>query len=347
MKLSFKNILPILLIFTLLILFAGCFTTPSPTYTVTYDGNTNTGGVVPTDANLYEEGALVTVLANSGSLVKTDYAFDGWNTAANGLGTIQAALSTFIMGTANVTLYAQWTENPAYTPPMPTPTPVAATVVTLAAIPGVTAPVTGVAPVTTAIDSTQYTGTIAWTPADDPFKATTVYTANIVLTAKAGYTLTGVTANFFTVGTATATNAADSGVVAAVFPATAARALTIVEGSGGGDYVTITSNYGDVVTGSTVATITSGGLLTSFQALGDNLEARVTTPFHTKMNTLVLTPTAATDVVTITGTKQAGAMNVDLIVEVRDATFTTITKSFTVNVSGNGTVPIIGLITVP
>jgi hypothetical protein len=33
MRLSFKNILPILLIFTLLILFAGCTTTPSPGYT--------------------------------------------------------------------------------------------------------------------------------------------------------------------------------------------------------------------------------------------------------------------------------------------------------------------------
>ncbi len=70
MKLSFKNILSILLIFTLLILLAGCGTTLSLTYTVTYDGNTNTGGVVPTDANLYEEGVSVTVLGQ-GSLVKT------------------------------------------------------------------------------------------------------------------------------------------------------------------------------------------------------------------------------------------------------------------------------------
>ncbi|MCJ7789634.1 MAG: hypothetical protein MUP69_05530, partial [Candidatus Atribacteria bacterium] len=73
MKLSFKTILPILLIFTLLILFTGCFITPSPgyippTYTVTYDGNTNTSGVAPTDANLYEQGLSVTVLAQ-GSLV--------------------------------------------------------------------------------------------------------------------------------------------------------------------------------------------------------------------------------------------------------------------------------------
>jgi len=115
MKLSFKTILPILLIFTLLILFAGCFITPSPgyippTYTVTYDGNTNTGGVAPTDTNLYEQGVSVTVL-DQGSLVKTGYTFGGWNTATDGSGPSQAAGSTFIMGTANVTLYAQWTIN--------------------------------------------------------------------------------------------------------------------------------------------------------------------------------------------------------------------------------------------
>jgi uncharacterized repeat protein (TIGR02543 family) len=84
--------------------------TPTPTYTVTYDGNTNTGGDVPTDANLYVQGATVKVL-NQGSLVKTDYTFVGWNTAAAGTGTGYPAGSTFTMGTANVILYAQWTIN--------------------------------------------------------------------------------------------------------------------------------------------------------------------------------------------------------------------------------------------
>ena len=113
MKLSFKNILPILLIFTLLILFAGCSLTPS-TYTVTYNGNGNTSGVVPTDASLYEQGALVTVLGK-GNLVKTGYTFVGWNTQADGSGTDQAEGSTFTMGTANVTLYAQWRATPTQT----------------------------------------------------------------------------------------------------------------------------------------------------------------------------------------------------------------------------------------
>ena len=80
-----------------------------PTYTVTYDGNTNTGGTVPVDSNNYVEGATVTVLGNTGLLEKTGYTFNGWNTAADGTGISRAPASTFAMGTANVILYAQWT----------------------------------------------------------------------------------------------------------------------------------------------------------------------------------------------------------------------------------------------
>ncbi len=86
-----------------------------PTYTMTYSGNGSAGGTVPTDANSYQQGATVTVLGNTGSLVKTGYTFSGWNTAANGTGTSYAAAVTFTMGTANVTLYAQWTLIPTYT----------------------------------------------------------------------------------------------------------------------------------------------------------------------------------------------------------------------------------------
>jgi len=95
--------------------------------------------------------------------------------------------------------------------------------VTAAAISGVTAPVRDGTPVATLADTAEYTATIDWSPADATFAASTVYTATITLTPKAGYTLTGVAANFFTVAGATTTsNVADSGVVTAVFPATAA-----------------------------------------------------------------------------------------------------------------------------
>jgi hypothetical protein len=93
--------------------------------------------------------------------------------------------------------------------------------VTLAAIPGVTAPVTGATPVTTITATAQYTGVVTWLSADTTFAAATAYTATITLTEKAGYTLTGVAADYFTVtGATTVTNYADSGEVIAVFPTT-------------------------------------------------------------------------------------------------------------------------------
>ena len=100
--------------------------------------------------------------------------------------------------------------------------PATATTITIAAIPGVVVPVRDATPVTTSINTAQYTGTISWSPADSPFGANTVYTATIILTAKTGYTLVGVTTNYFTVsGATTTTNGANSGVITVIFPATA------------------------------------------------------------------------------------------------------------------------------
>ena len=78
---------------------------------VTYSGNGNTGGSAPTDATPYSAAATVTVLSNSGSLVKTGYTFGGWNTAADGSGTNYTAGSGTFTINANTTLYAQWTIN--------------------------------------------------------------------------------------------------------------------------------------------------------------------------------------------------------------------------------------------
>jgi uncharacterized repeat protein (TIGR02543 family) len=80
-------------------------------YTVTYNGNTNTGGSVPTDGNTYNITATVTVLGNTGSLVKTGYTFVGWNTTAIGSGTSYTGGDTFAISNSNITLYAQWTAN--------------------------------------------------------------------------------------------------------------------------------------------------------------------------------------------------------------------------------------------
>lgn len=77
-------------------------------YTVTYEENGSTGGTVPVDGTSYPNGATVTVLGNTGSLAKTNFVFTGWNTQADGLGTHYNPADTFTMGSANVTLYAEW-----------------------------------------------------------------------------------------------------------------------------------------------------------------------------------------------------------------------------------------------
>lgn len=76
-------------------------------FTVTYNGNGNTGGSVPTDSNEYGPDDEVTVKTNSGSLVKTGFNFYGWNTSSDGTGTHYAPNDTFNIS-ESVTLYAQW-----------------------------------------------------------------------------------------------------------------------------------------------------------------------------------------------------------------------------------------------
>ncbi|MFO8191314.1 MAG: hypothetical protein R6U08_00835, partial [Bacillota bacterium] len=95
-------------------------------------------------------------------------------------------------------------------------------------IEGLTPPVTGDSPVTEINENEQYSGTVSWSPNDDPFVGGIVYTATVSLEAKLGYTFNGVPENYFKVAAAeTVTNEADSGIVEAVFPAT----LPVLSGS--------------------------------------------------------------------------------------------------------------------
>jgi len=154
-------------------------------------------------------------------------------------------------------------------------------------------------------------------------------------TAITGVTVTGLAPGSYMVRVAeTDTHLAGDAAGPFVIAAGVIRALNIVAGSG---EVTITSNYGDVVTGTDVPTIYYGGDVNSWKDLGDNLQARVTTAFPNKMVTLVLTPNAASNEVTITGTKEfhGNIPSRTLEVVVCDKIDTTITnKSFTVVVSG-------------
>ena len=78
--------------------------------TVTYNGNSNTGGSVPA-ATIGAIGGSINLDSNSGSLTKTGYSFVGWNTLANGTGTSYAAGASYALS-ANITLYAKWTNVP-------------------------------------------------------------------------------------------------------------------------------------------------------------------------------------------------------------------------------------------
>jgi len=91
----------------------------------------------------------------------------------------------------------------------------------IAEINGITAPVIGGIPATSITETVQYTGTVIWSPAvSDTFADGTEYIATITLIAKTGYTFHGVSANFFRVAGANVSNAANSGIVTAEFPAT-------------------------------------------------------------------------------------------------------------------------------
>jgi hypothetical protein len=105
---------------------------------------------------------------------------------------------------------------------------------------GVTAPVAGATPVTAISESIEYTGTVAWNPpVSGTFVESTVYTATITLTVKEGYSLQGVAENFFTLSSApggtSVSNAANSGVIQAVFPPAWDGSLNLGDtGPGGG-----------------------------------------------------------------------------------------------------------------
>ncbi len=85
-----------------------------PSYTVTYDGNTNDSGSAPTDLESpYFTSEEVTVMGQ-GDLAKNNHSFSGWNTAMDGSGTSYSEGGTFSMESDNIILYAQWTEDPSF-----------------------------------------------------------------------------------------------------------------------------------------------------------------------------------------------------------------------------------------
>lgn len=76
------------------------------TATVTYDANG--GDTPPSDGTAYAQYQSATV-SGVGSMTRSGYSFNGWNTAADGTGTDYAPASSISMSDGNVTLYAKWT----------------------------------------------------------------------------------------------------------------------------------------------------------------------------------------------------------------------------------------------
>jgi len=109
-------------------------------------------------------------------------------------------------------------------PPPSLPSHSSLSVIKISAIEGVAVPTKDGIPVTTITENAQYRGTVTWSPAvneNETFVIFTEYTAYITLTAKAGFTLQGVPADFFTVdGAKSVSNDANSGVITAEFPPT-------------------------------------------------------------------------------------------------------------------------------
>ena len=70
---------------------------------------------MPIDYKYYKTGQIITVSGNTGNLVKSDYSFAGWNTAADKSGTTYAHGQVFYIETTNIALYAVWTQNPTCT----------------------------------------------------------------------------------------------------------------------------------------------------------------------------------------------------------------------------------------
>jgi uncharacterized repeat protein (TIGR02543 family) len=79
-----------------------------PNYRVFYNNTNATSGNAPIDINRYVPNQNVTI-ANNGTLARVGYTFDGWNTAADGLGISYDAGDIIPLVTSDIKLYPKWT----------------------------------------------------------------------------------------------------------------------------------------------------------------------------------------------------------------------------------------------
>jgi len=228
-------------------------TIPNPTLTLTKAFNgTTTAAVTP--------GSLVGVLANDTVSVTAAANYDNINFGTNKTITTVYTLSGAQSGNYSAPVNYIVTNGIITIATIANPT-----------IAGVTAPVVNATPVTTVTQTAEYTGTITWSPTSSPFVPGTVYTATITLTPKTGYTVTGITQDSFTVSGASVTNDADSGVITAVFGATASTIATPaiagvtapVTGATPTATITATDEYTATISWSPTGTFSGGQVYTA------------------------------------------------------------------------------------
>lgn len=146
-------------------------------------------------------------------------------------------------------------------------------------------PRTGNTPVTSITTSSQYTGTVEWSPNHATFQPDTVYTATVTLTPNPGWTLEGVAANWFSIYTRTGTgssvtgsgttHAANSGVITKTFPAT----TPVVPYPDPTQFVALT--FDDTLSPNTndLLDVLDGiGVKATFFVIGNNIEKRNRNP---------------------------------------------------------------------
>ena len=182
----------------------------APAFTLSSSSESRTVNTAATGFTITSTGGAIASFAISAT--PAGMSFSTSTGALSGTPTSVAGATAYTITATNTSASATQTFTLTVTAP---------TVISVAAIAGVTAPVRGETPVIITTAGTGYTGTVSWSGSPATFAPGTTYTATINLIPTSGYTLTGVTANLFTVAGATSdTNPANSGVITAVFDAT-------------------------------------------------------------------------------------------------------------------------------
>lgn len=167
----------------------------------------------------------------------------------------------------------------------------------------ITAPAVGATPQTTTSSNGQYTTTIIWSGTPTTFAPATAYTATVTVVPNAGYTLTGVSANFFTLNgnAATSANLANAGVFEYLFAATApAPTITNLDQTLP-NYGTTVNVTGTNLSGATVVKIGNTPVATFTVISSTSLSFVVNSPCCSAATVSITTPGGtATSVATIT-----------------------------------------------